>query len=56
MNSKDQGVTIVSCSSNRSVYVDLLTAELIVDPVALNKQESFFSIQSCFLIKRKQNE
>lgn len=41
MNSKDQGVTIVSCSSNRSVYVDLLTAELIVDPVALNKQERF---------------
>lgn len=41
MNSWDQGGTIVSCSSNRSVYVDLLTAELIVDPVALNKQESF---------------
>lgn len=40
MNSKDQGVTIVSCSSNRYVYVDLLTAELIVDPVVLNKQES----------------
>lgn len=46
MEFKNQGGTNASDSSNCFVFIYLHTVVLIVNPVILNKQERFFSMQS----------